>query len=181
MVDWDSHHYCPFCRDKGKGDDVCVVEKQVDCYISLQFTPDQAKKLKAKKVQCKIKEGSISKELEDSLLGVDSSNNSSATSSADNTLVSASSSPSSDALQLILAKLDIMQGRITSLEKESVPSTSNTSSGTSKEAVTAEFASDQKGDRDRLQDCHSSRQLHSSEDDVASLLNGSDVRLKRLR
>ena len=76
MADWDSHHYCPSCRDKGKGDDVCVVEKQEDCYICLQFTPEQVKKLKAKKVQRKIKEGSISKGLEDSLLGVDSSNSS---------------------------------------------------------------------------------------------------------
>ena len=71
MADWDSHHYCPSCRDKGKGDDVCVVEKQEDCYICLQFTLDQVKKLKAKKVLRKIKEGSMPKELEDSLLGVD--------------------------------------------------------------------------------------------------------------
>ena len=59
MADWDSDHYCPSCRDKGKGDDVCVVEKQEDCYICFQFTPEQLKKLKAKKVQRKIQEGSI--------------------------------------------------------------------------------------------------------------------------
>ena len=70
MADWDSHHYFHSCRDNGKGDDVCVVKKQEDCYICLQFTPEQEKKLKAKKVQRKIKEGSRSKELEDSLLGV---------------------------------------------------------------------------------------------------------------
>ena len=174
MADWDSHHYCPSCRDKGKGDDVCVVEKQEDCYICLQFTPDQVKKLKAKKVQRKIKEGSISKELEDSLLGVDSSN-SSATSSAANNLTSVSSSPFSDALQLILAKLDNMQCRLSSLEKASVPSTSNTSSATSKEAVTAEFSSDQEGDRDRLRDCYRAKRLNSEEDDVASVHDGSEV------
>ena len=66
MEYWDSHHLCPSCRDKGKGDDVCVIEKQENCYICLQYTPDQVKKLKAKKVQRMIKEGSISKELEDS-------------------------------------------------------------------------------------------------------------------
>ena len=150
MADWDSHHYCPSCRDKGKGHAVCVGEKQKDCYICLQFTPEQLKKLKAKKVQRKIKEGSTSKELEDSQLGVDSSNSSSASSSAANPSASLSSFPFSDALQLILAKLDNMQGRLSSLEKASVPSTSITSSAASKEAVTAEFSSDHKGDRDRL-------------------------------
>ena len=140
MGDWDSHHYCPSCRDKGKGDDDCVVEKQEDCYICLQFTPEQVKKMKAKKVQHKIKEVSISKELEDSLLGVDSSNFTSTTSSTTNLSVSVASAPSSDASQLILAKLDSMQGRLSSLEKMSVSSTSkHTSSATSKEAVTAEF------------------------------------------
>ena len=33
MSDWDSHNNCPSCRDKGKGDDVCVKEKPEDCYI----------------------------------------------------------------------------------------------------------------------------------------------------
>ena len=33
MADWDSHHFCPSCRDKGKGDGVCVVEQQEDYYI----------------------------------------------------------------------------------------------------------------------------------------------------
>ena len=52
MADWDSHHYCPSCMDKGKGDDVCVVEKQEDCYICLRFTPEQVK------TEVKGKEGS---------------------------------------------------------------------------------------------------------------------------
>ena len=164
MVDWDSHHYCPSCRDKGEGDDVCVVKKQEDCYICLQFTPEQLKKLKGKKVQHKINEGSISKELEDSLLGVEPSN----TSSNSTAISSASVSPStsSDVLQLILAKLDNMQGRLSSLEKASIPATSTTSSATSKEAVTAEFASDHEGDRHR--DSHSTRHFASSSDDTAS-------------
>ena len=119
MANWHLHHYCPSCRDKGKGDDVCVTEKQENCYICLQFTPDQVKKLKAKKVQCKIKEGSISNELEGSLLGVDSSNNSAASTSAGNS-TSSSASPSSDALQLILSKLENMQGRLVLLERRSV-------------------------------------------------------------
>ena len=84
-------------------------------------------------MHCKIKEGSFSKELEDSLLGVDSSNSSSATFSAANPSATVSLSPSS--------------GRLSSLEKQSVSSTSNsTSSATSKEAVTAEFPSDQEGE-----------------------------------
>ena len=57
MVDWEPHHYCPSCRDKGKGDGVCVTEKQENCYLCLQFTPEQVKKLNAKKVQRKIKGG----------------------------------------------------------------------------------------------------------------------------
>ena len=173
----DAHHYCPSCRDKGKGGDVCVVEKQEDCCICLQFTPDQLKKLKAKKVRRKIKEGSISKELENSLLGVESSNSSSASNSAPNS--SASVSPSSDALQLILAKLDNMQGRISSLVKASILSTSTTSSATSKEAVMAEFTSDHEGDRHR--DRHSTRRFNSEEDDTASLHDISEVRAKRHR
>ena len=181
MVDWDSHHYCISCRDKGKGDDVCVVEKQEDCYICLQFTPEQLKKLKAKKAHRKIKEGSISKELEDSLLGVESSNASSASSSAINPSDIVSPSPSSDALQLILAKLDNMQGILSSLEKASIPSTSTTSSATSKEPVTAEFTSDHEGDRDQHRYHHSTRRFNSEEDDIASLHYGLEVRSKRHR
>ena len=177
-----SHHFCPSCRDKGKGDDVCVIEKQEDCYICLQFTPEQVKKLKAKKVQCKIKEGSISKELEDSLLGVDFSNSSSTSSSAANSSVSVVQPPSSDALQLILAKLDNMQGRLSSLEKASVPTSSTstfTSSASSKEVVTAELSSDQEGDWDLVRDRHSSRYLQTEEDDFSSIHEGSEARSKR--
>ena len=63
-----------------------------------------------------------------------------------------------------------------------MPSTSNnTSSATSKEAVTAEFSSDQEGDRNRLRDRHSPRRWQSSEDDISSVHDGSQVRSKRHR
>ena len=35
---------------KAKAIDVCVREKQENCYICLKFTPDQVNKLKAKKI-----------------------------------------------------------------------------------------------------------------------------------
>ena len=54
-----------------------------------------------------------------------------------------------------------MQGRLASLERGSVH---NTSSANSKEAVTAEIASDQEGDRERLQDRHSTHRLSTEED-----------------
>ena len=47
--EWDSHHYWWLCRDKKKGGDVCVTLKEEDCYIYLQFSSEQRKKLKAKK------------------------------------------------------------------------------------------------------------------------------------
>ena len=103
-----------------------------------------------------------------SLLGVDSSNSASTSSSAANPSFSVASTPSSDALQLIMAKLDNMQGRLSSLEKASVSTTSTstfTSSASSKEVVTAEFSSDQEGDRDLLRYRHGSRHLQTEEDD----------------
>ena len=33
--EWDSHHFCRSCRDKKKGDDVCVTSNEEDCYICL--------------------------------------------------------------------------------------------------------------------------------------------------
>ena len=65
MSDKDSHNYCSSCRDKGKGNDICVKENPEDCYRCLQFWSDQIKKLNARKVERKAKEGSISKELVD--------------------------------------------------------------------------------------------------------------------
>ena len=67
--EWDSHRFCWSCRDKKKGDDVCVTLKEDVCYICLQFSSDQKKKLKAKKAYQLKKSKDISKDLEDSLLG----------------------------------------------------------------------------------------------------------------
>ena len=82
---------------------------------------------------------------------------------------------SSDALQLILAKLESMQGR---LEKSSVPITR---AATSREAVTADISSDEEGDRDRLQERHRTRRLSVEEDDHASLHDGSTEFIKSKR
>ena len=70
-AEWDSHHFCWACRDKKKGDDVCVTSKEEDCYICLQFSSEQKKKLKAKKAYQLKKAKEVSKDLEDSLLGSD--------------------------------------------------------------------------------------------------------------
>ena len=115
MPDFDSHNFCPTCRDRGKGDDVCVKEKPEDCYICLQFSAEQMKKLKPRKSSKKSKEETVSKEVEDSLLGVETTSGSVAASSA--SIGSATPQVSSDPLQQILAKLESMQGRIYSLEK----------------------------------------------------------------
>ena len=69
----DHHCFCVSCREKNKGDEVCVTSKQDDCFVCLQFTAEQRKNLKAKKAYEKKKSSkeSISKEVEDSLLGTD--------------------------------------------------------------------------------------------------------------
>ena len=148
MSDWDFHNYCPSCRDKGKGDDVCVKEKPEDCYICLQFSSEQLNKLKARKIQTKAKENNnISKELEDSLLGTDSVSSETSVSN-----IQSSSNSSSDPLQLILAKLESMQGRISSLERSSSTVKSTTYSAVSSEIHTAEAVNvdEQDGARDRF-------------------------------
>ena len=74
-----------------------------------------------------------------------------------------------------------MQGRLSSLEKVSVSTTSSstfTSSASSKEVVTAELSSDQEGDR--VRDHHGSRRLQA-EDEFSSIHEGSDTRSKRHR
>ena len=142
MSDWDSHNYCPSCRYKCKGDDLCVQEKPEDCYICLQFSSEQLKKLKARKTQRKAKESNISKELEDSLVGTGS-----ATSEASGSNIQSSTSSTSDPLQLILAKLESMQGRISSLEKSATNVKSTANSAVSSEIHTAEAVNvvDQEG------------------------------------
>ena len=71
--EWDHHQCCLSCREKNKGDDICVTSNEKDCFICLQFIQVQKKKLKAKKMYTKKKSSkeSISKEVEDSLLGND--------------------------------------------------------------------------------------------------------------
>ena len=72
-----------------------------------------------------------------------------------------------------------MQGRLSSLDKSSVPITSY---ATSKEAVAGEISSDQEGDRSRLRERHRTRRLSVEEDDQASIHEGStDTRSKRHR
>ena len=122
--DWDSHHYCWTCRDKKKGDDVCVTSKEEDCYICLQFSSEQRKKLKAKKAYQLKKAKHISKDLEDSLLGSDDPPSSTPASTA-MTSASTEKSASVDPLQMILERLDSMQGRLAALEKGSTSVSSN--------------------------------------------------------
>ena len=95
-------------------------------------------------MQCKIKEGSTSKELEDSLLDVNSFAASSSSSSASVVNpVSVSSAPSSDEFLFILAKLDSIQRRFALLEKFFFYQYWFCYL---KEVVSAELTSDQEGD-----------------------------------
>ena len=121
---WDSHHYCWACREKKKGDDVCVTSKEEDCYICLQFSSDQKKKQKAKKAYQLKKAKDISKDLEDSLLGSDDPPSATPASSA-TTSASTKKSTTVDPLQMILQRLDSMQGRLVALEKGSTSVSSN--------------------------------------------------------
>ena len=136
-ADWGSHHYCWSCRDKKKRDDVCVTSKEEDCYICLQFSSDQKKKLKAKTKAYQLKKAKdISKDLEDSLLGSDdppSSTPASATTSA-----SIEKSATVDPLQMILQRLDSMQGWLVALEKGSTSVSSNEVNLTEPTPVTEE-------------------------------------------
>ena len=168
MSDWDLHNYCSSCSDKGKGDDVCVKEKPEDCYICLLFSSEQLNKLKARKIHREAKENnSISKELEDSLLGTDSVSSETSTSN----IQSSSSNSSSDPLQLILAKLKSMQGCITSLENSAVNTKSTTNSAVSSEVHTAEAVNveEQDGSRERFRS-----HLHTRADEE-ELETGQDM------
>ena len=120
--EWDHHRFCLYCREKNKGDDVCVTSKEEDCFVCLQFTADQKKKLQARKAYEKKKstKETISKEVEDSLLGSEDIQPSQATTSKEKSSnlpsTSSSSTVTNDPLQLILARLEAMQGRIQVLE-----------------------------------------------------------------
>ena len=126
--EWDSHHFCWSCRDKKKGDYVCVTSKEEDCYKCLQFSSDQKKKLKGKKAYQLKKSKDISKDLEDSLWGPEEppSMTPASTSVASSvTTYSSDKSTSSDPLLLILERLDSIQGRLSALEKGSTSVSSN--------------------------------------------------------
>ena len=112
------HHFCWACRDKKKGDDVCVTSKE-DCYICFQFSSDQKKKLKAKKAYQLKKSKDISKDLEDSLLGPEEPPFTIPASTSSSATLSSDKSTSSDPLLRILERLDSMQGRLSALEKGS--------------------------------------------------------------
>ena len=55
LYDWDTHLFCYPCRDKGKGQDVCVTSKEEDCFNCLQFTSEQKKKLRSKSKKKNLK------------------------------------------------------------------------------------------------------------------------------
>ena len=41
---FDSHNYCPTCRESGKGDDPCVTS-EAPCDICASFTDEQMNKI----------------------------------------------------------------------------------------------------------------------------------------
>ena len=108
-----------------------LLPKEEDWFVCLQFTAEQRKKLKAKKAyKKKISKESISKEVEDSLLGSDDVQPSSVTvvkekssSNLPSTSNSSTVSNPNDPLQLILARLDAMQGRLQVVETKSAEAT----------------------------------------------------------
>ena len=127
--------------------------------------------MKARKIQRNVKENvNISKELEDSLLGTDSVSSETSTC---NIQASSSSNSSSDPLQLILAKLESMQGPISSLERSSssVKPTTTTNSAVSSEIHTAEAVNVQ--EQDRVGDRFRSR--HHTRTDEKEVETGQDV------
>ena len=108
LYDSDSHLFCYPCRDKGKGQDVCVTSKEEDCFNCLQFTSEQKKKLQSKSKK-KPKDIVVSKEVEDSLLGHESDPHRSPTAEK-------SQPVAEESLLKILQRLEDMQSQITSLK-----------------------------------------------------------------
>ena len=129
--EWDHHCFCVSFKEKNKGDDFCVISKEEDCFVCLQFTAEQRKKLKAKQAYKNNKntKESISKDLEDSLLGTDDIQPSQVTvvkeksSNLPSTSNSSTVSNPNDSLQLIQACLEAMQGRLQVLETKSAEAT----------------------------------------------------------
>ena len=116
LYDWDTHLFCYPCRDKGKGQDVCVTSKEEDCFNCLQFTSEQKKKLRSKSKK-KSKDIIVSKEVEDSLLGQESDPHRSPTAEK-------SQPVAEESLLKILQRLEDMQSQITSLKTSSSSSSS---------------------------------------------------------
>ena len=157
--EWDHHRFCLSCREKNKGDDVCVTSKEEDCFVCLQFTADQKKKLKARKAYEKKKstKETISKEVEDSLLGSEDIQPSQATSKEKSSHLpstSSSSTVSNDPLQLILARLEAMQGRIQVLETKTTGTATQEVFGetTSREDARSIFATTEEEDHSVAQE-----------------------------
>ena len=91
---------------------MCVKVKEEDCFICLQFSEDQRRKLAHKsKRKEKSTPSVVSKEIEDALLGVECHPSSVSSNPQPTTEENAS-----DPLQVILRRLDDMQGQITSLK-----------------------------------------------------------------
>ena len=68
MAVFDSHRYCPTCRENLKGDDACVL-KNTDCVVCRNFTPEEKKRLEERKRYVrKANKGSV-QQTEEDLLG----------------------------------------------------------------------------------------------------------------
>ena len=112
LFDWDCHQFCFPCREKGCGNDVCVKSKEEGCFICLQFSEDQKRKLVHKnKRKEKSTPSVVSQEIEDALLGVECHQSSVSTNPLPTT-----EGNTTDPLQTILQRLDDMQGQLTALK-----------------------------------------------------------------
>ena len=112
LFDWDCHQFCFPCREKGRGSEVCVKSKEEDCFMCLQFSEEQKRKLAHKtKRKEKSTPSVVSQEIEEALLGLECHQSSVSTNPRPTTEVN-----TSDPLQAILQRLDDMQGQLTALK-----------------------------------------------------------------
>ena len=132
MAEWESHHYCPKCRDDLKGDDPCV--KSTECTICSAFSEEQKKKIrnrngyKSKKDQGSSLFGDNNKDgsIDDSLLDKDES---SATGSSQ-VLSSQKNRSLEDKLDRFFTEFQSLLQKLQNLEhKEAETVSSHTSSG----------------------------------------------------
>ena len=112
IFNWDTHNHCFPCSEKGKGQDICVIAKEEDCFNCLQFTSEQRRKLRFKHKK-KPKEMPVSKDIEDNLLGNKSD------SVQRSPAVETSQLVVEDPWEKILKCLDDMQSQISSLKSAS--------------------------------------------------------------